>query len=163
MATPYFPTLLILLSLSSFTLLILSLLPTVSPSIPFSSSSPPSPWPSPSCGLGQSWAVQLHAVPHHEEELGSAHLDAIANTVQNFMNTFCWYNLIFRYGLNKAQELISLFWYFHIQIWFWRATSFGFLDTNGETMVLDNGTFGNVYFLTFAVNFFFQFSFSKYA
>lgn len=30
-------------------------------------------------------------------------------------------------------------------------------------MVLDNGTFGNVYFLTFADNYFFQFSFSKYA
>ncbi|KAM8769614.1 proprotein convertase subtilisin/kexin type 7 isoform 1-T2 [Acanthopagrus schlegelii] len=84
MATPYFPTVLIFLSLSSFTFLILSLLPTVSPSVPFSSSSPPSPWPSPSCGLGQSWAVQLHPVPHNEEEdseQGSVHLDAIANMV----------------------------------------------------------------------------------
>ncbi|XP_051253039.1 proprotein convertase subtilisin/kexin type 7 isoform X1 [Dicentrarchus labrax] len=85
MATPYFPTFLILLFLSSFTLLLLTLLPSVAPSIPFSSSSsPPSPWPSPSCGLGQSWAVRIHAGPHHEEEDGeqsSVHLDAIASRV----------------------------------------------------------------------------------
>lgn len=91
MAKPYFPTLLILFFLSSFTLLLLTLLPTVSPSVPFSSSSSPSYWPSPSCGLGQSWAVRLHAGPHDEEEgeEGSVHLDVIANRVQNFMNTFC--------------------------------------------------------------------------
>ncbi|KAM9358664.1 proprotein convertase subtilisin/kexin type 7 [Symphorus nematophorus] len=84
MPAPYFPTLLILLLLSSFTLLLLTLLPTVAPSTPFSSSSPPSSWPSWSCGLGQSWAVRLHAGPHHEEEdgkLGSVNLDLIANRV----------------------------------------------------------------------------------
>ncbi|XP_070827212.1 proprotein convertase subtilisin/kexin type 7 [Chaetodon trifascialis] len=84
MATPYFPTLLILIFLSSFTLLLLTLLPSVAPSIPISSSSPPSPWPSPSCGLGQSWAIRIHADQHHEEEdgeQGSEYLDVIANRV----------------------------------------------------------------------------------
>lgn len=99
MATLSFPTLLILLSLSSITLLLLTLLPTVAPLIPFSSSSsPPSPWPSPSCGLGQSWAVRLHAGPHYKEEDGepvAVQLDVIANRVQNFMNIFCWYILSF--------------------------------------------------------------------
>ncbi|XP_054452834.1 proprotein convertase subtilisin/kexin type 7 [Anoplopoma fimbria] len=87
MATPYFPTLLLLIFLSSFSLLLLTLLPPVAPSNPFSassSSSPSSPWPSLSCGLGQSWAVRLHSEPHHEGEDGeqsSVHLDAIANRV----------------------------------------------------------------------------------
>ncbi|XP_033487448.2 proprotein convertase subtilisin/kexin type 7 [Epinephelus lanceolatus] len=83
MATSYFPTFLLLLFLTSFTLLLLTLLPAVTPSIPFSSSSPPSPWPSLSCGLGQSWAVRLRSGPHYEEEPGeqSVHLDMIANRV----------------------------------------------------------------------------------
>ncbi|XP_056229747.1 proprotein convertase subtilisin/kexin type 7 [Seriola aureovittata] len=84
MATSYFPTFLLLLFLSSFTLLLVTLLPSVVPSIPFRSSSPPSPWPPRSCGPGQSWAVQLHAGPHHEEEDGeqrSVLLDTIANRV----------------------------------------------------------------------------------
>ncbi|XP_078102801.1 proprotein convertase subtilisin/kexin type 7 [Sander vitreus] len=84
MATPYFPTFLLLLFLSSLFLLLLTLLPPVAPSIPFSASSPPSPWRSLSCGLGQSWAVRLHSGPHHEEKDGeqsSVHLDVIANMV----------------------------------------------------------------------------------
>ncbi|XP_029301756.1 proprotein convertase subtilisin/kexin type 7 [Cottoperca gobio] len=84
MATPYFPTFLVLLFLSSFAILLLILLPPVAPLIPLSSSSPPSPWPSLSCGNGQSWAVRLHSGPHHEEEdseLSSVHLDVIANRV----------------------------------------------------------------------------------
>ncbi|TKS81358.1 Proprotein convertase subtilisin/kexin type 7 [Collichthys lucidus] len=84
MATRYFPTFLVLLVLSSCTLLLLTLLPSVAPSIPFHSSSPSSRWSSPSCGLGQSWAVRLHAGPHHgaeDGEQGSVHLDAIANRV----------------------------------------------------------------------------------
>ncbi|XP_070761518.1 proprotein convertase subtilisin/kexin type 7 [Enoplosus armatus] len=84
MATPYFPTFLLLLFVSSFTLLLLTLLPSVAPSIPFSSASLPSTWPSLSCGLGQSWAVRLYAGPHHEEEDGeesSVHLDVIADRV----------------------------------------------------------------------------------
>uniref|UniRef100_A0A3B5B2W7 Proprotein convertase subtilisin/kexin type 7 n=1 Tax=Stegastes partitus TaxID=144197 RepID=A0A3B5B2W7_9TELE len=68
MATPYFPTFLFLIFLSSFALLLLTLLPSVSPSVPFPSSSHSSPWPSPSCGPGQSWAVRLHAGSHHQEE-----------------------------------------------------------------------------------------------
>ncbi|XP_044057288.1 proprotein convertase subtilisin/kexin type 7 isoform X2 [Siniperca chuatsi] len=84
MAKPYFPTFLLLLFLSSSTLLLLTLLPSVAPSIPFFSSTPTSPWRSLSCGLGQSWAVRLHAGPHHEEEDGeqsSVHLDVIADRV----------------------------------------------------------------------------------
>ncbi|XP_042342471.1 proprotein convertase subtilisin/kexin type 7 [Plectropomus leopardus] len=83
MAMPYFPTFLLLLFLTSFALLLVTLLPAVAPLIPFSSS-PPSPWPSLSCGLGQSWAVRLHSGPHHDEEYGeqsSEHLDVIANRV----------------------------------------------------------------------------------
>ncbi|XP_041658273.1 proprotein convertase subtilisin/kexin type 7 [Cheilinus undulatus] len=81
MATPYFPTFLIFLS--SFSLLLLTLLPSVSPSPPLTSSSSSSRWPSPSCGLAQAWAVRLHAGPHHEEdpEQKSEHLDVIANRV----------------------------------------------------------------------------------
>lgn len=89
MATRYFPILLILLSLSSVTLLLLSLLPTVAPLIPFaSSSSPAPPWSSPACGLGQSWAVRLHTGPHYEEKYGeqvAVEMDVIANRVKNFM------------------------------------------------------------------------------
>ncbi|XP_071352182.1 proprotein convertase subtilisin/kexin type 7 isoform X2 [Trachinotus anak] len=84
MATPYFPTFLLLLFLSSFTVLLMTLLPSVVPSIPFRSSSPSLPLPSRSCGPGQSWAVQLHAGPHHAEEDGeesSLLLDVIANRV----------------------------------------------------------------------------------
>uniref|UniRef100_A0A7N8Y1Q5 Proprotein convertase subtilisin/kexin type 7 n=1 Tax=Mastacembelus armatus TaxID=205130 RepID=A0A7N8Y1Q5_9TELE len=78
MATSYFPTFIFLVFLSSFTLLLLTLLPSVSTLIPFSSSSRPSSWPLPSCGPGQSWAVRLHSDAHHEEdygEQGSVHLD----------------------------------------------------------------------------------------
>ncbi|XP_071753369.1 proprotein convertase subtilisin/kexin type 7 [Centroberyx gerrardi] len=83
MATPYFPPFLLLLFLSSFSLLLLTLLPSVAPSFPFSSS-PPSPSPSHSCGPGQSWAVRLHSDPHLEGEDGeqsSVDLDLIANRV----------------------------------------------------------------------------------
>ncbi|KAM9853402.1 proprotein convertase subtilisin/kexin type 7 isoform 2-T2 [Aulostomus maculatus] len=83
MATSYFPPFLLILFLSSFYLLLLTFLPSVDPSFPFSSS-PSSPWPSPSCGPGQSWAVRLHAGPHLEEqedEQSSSDLDMIANTV----------------------------------------------------------------------------------
>ncbi|XP_040901594.1 proprotein convertase subtilisin/kexin type 7 [Toxotes jaculatrix] len=84
MATSYFPTFLLLLFLSSLTLFLLALLPSVVPSVPFHSSSPPSPWPSHSCGPGQSWAVRVHTGPHHEEEdseQSSVLLDAIADRV----------------------------------------------------------------------------------
>ncbi|XP_047450194.1 proprotein convertase subtilisin/kexin type 7 isoform X2 [Mugil cephalus] len=79
----YFPTFLLLLFLSSFGLLLLSLLPSASPSNPFKPPSQPSPWSSPSCGPGQSWAVRLYTGPHNEEENEeiSSHLDAIANRV----------------------------------------------------------------------------------
>lgn len=88
MATRYFPVLLMLLSLFSITLLLLSLLPTVAPLIPFASSSPPPPWSSPACGLGQSWAVRLHTGPHYEEKYGeqvAVEMDVIANRVKNLM------------------------------------------------------------------------------
>ncbi|XP_075956060.1 proprotein convertase subtilisin/kexin type 7 [Anarhichas minor] len=84
MPAPYFPTFLLLLFLSSCALLLLTLLPPVAPSNPFSASSPPSPWSSLSCGLGQSWAVRLHSGSHREGDDGeqsSVHLDAIANRV----------------------------------------------------------------------------------
>lgn len=84
MATPYLPAFLVLLFLSSFTLLLLALLPTVGQSSPSPSSSRLSPWPSSACGLGQSWAVRLHLGPHHEAEdaeESSVRLDAIANMV----------------------------------------------------------------------------------
>ncbi|XP_039987711.1 proprotein convertase subtilisin/kexin type 7 [Xiphias gladius] len=84
MATSYFPTFLLLLFLSSFTLLLVTLLPSVLPLMSFRSPSPPSPWPSQSCGPGQSWAVQLHAGPHHVEKDGqqsSVLFDVIANRV----------------------------------------------------------------------------------
>ncbi|XP_068601964.1 proprotein convertase subtilisin/kexin type 7 [Brachionichthys hirsutus] len=85
MTTSYFNAFLMLLSLSSFTLLLMSLLPSGTPSNPFSSSSLAPPWQSPSCGLGQSWAVRLHAGPLYDEddddEEGFVHLDVIANRV----------------------------------------------------------------------------------
>lgn len=87
MATIYFSTFLILISLSFITILLLSLLPTVTPVLPFassSSSSAPEPWPSPTCGLGQSWAVRLHTGPHYgedNEEQVTVGMDAIANRV----------------------------------------------------------------------------------
>lgn len=88
MATPYFPTFLLLIFLSSFTLLLLTLLPSVSPSLPSSSSS--SPWPSPSCGLSQAWAVRLQVSAHHEDDddegQNSLHLDAIASRVKCFLH-----------------------------------------------------------------------------
>ncbi|XP_071392000.1 proprotein convertase subtilisin/kexin type 7 isoform X2 [Centroberyx affinis] len=80
MATPYFPPFLLLLFLSSFSLLVLTLLPSVAPS----SSSPPSPSPSHSCCPGQSWAVRLHSDPHLKGEDGeqsSVDLDLIADRV----------------------------------------------------------------------------------
>ncbi|KAM6988452.1 proprotein convertase subtilisin/kexin type 7 [Tautogolabrus adspersus] len=84
MATLYFPTFLLLIFMSSFSLLLLTLLPPVAPSLPFSSPPSSSPWPSPSCGQAQAWAVRLHAGPHHEEEdaeQNSVHLDVIATRV----------------------------------------------------------------------------------
>lgn len=75
MAKLYLPTFLLLIFLSSVVLLVLALLPSVTPSFPLAS---------PSCGLGQSWAVRLHAGFHYEEEdgeHGAVHLDVIANKV----------------------------------------------------------------------------------
>lgn len=111
MATPYFPTFLLLLFLSSFTLLLLTLLPSVAPSIPFSSSSPRSPRRSHSCGLGQSWAVRLHAGPRHEKEdaeQSSMHMDVIADRVQYLINPFCSIECQYL-NFPKAQAPISLF------------------------------------------------------
>uniref|UniRef100_A0A665V4U4 P/Homo B domain-containing protein n=1 Tax=Echeneis naucrates TaxID=173247 RepID=A0A665V4U4_ECHNA len=82
MATSYFPTFLLLIFLSSLTLLLVTLLPSAVPSIPFHSSSPPSPWPSHSCAPGQSWAVHLHAGPHYEEEQSEL-LETIQAGLQN--------------------------------------------------------------------------------
>lgn len=95
MATIYFSTFLILISLSFITILLLSLLPTVAPVLPFvsSSSSAPEPWPSLTCGLGQSWAVRLHTGPHYDEddeEQVPVGMDVIANRVQNFMSICIW-------------------------------------------------------------------------
>ncbi|XP_038129311.1 proprotein convertase subtilisin/kexin type 7 [Cyprinodon tularosa] len=81
MAAPYFPTFLLLIFVSSLGLLLLTLLPAVSPSHPLTTSSLSSSWPS--CGPGQSWAVRIHH--SHEEEdderAGSMHLDVIADKV----------------------------------------------------------------------------------
>uniref|UniRef100_A0A3Q3R7B2 P/Homo B domain-containing protein n=1 Tax=Monopterus albus TaxID=43700 RepID=A0A3Q3R7B2_MONAL len=75
------------LCLSSFTLLLLIILLFV---VPFSSHpSPPSRWPLPSCGPGESWAVRLHGGPHHDKEdgdQGSVHLDVIANRQAGLQN-----------------------------------------------------------------------------
>lgn len=91
MAKIYFSTFLILITLSFIAILLLSVLPTVTPVPPFasSSSSAPEPWPSPTCGLGQSWAVRLHTGPHYaedNEEQVTVGMDVIANRVQNFMS-----------------------------------------------------------------------------
>lgn len=81
MAAPYFPTFLLLIFLSSVGLLLLTLLPSVAPSLPFASSSLSAAWPS--CGPGQSWAVRIHHSQHHQEDEreASVHLDVIANRV----------------------------------------------------------------------------------
>lgn len=82
MAAPYFPTFLLLVFLSFVGLLLLTLLPAVSPSLPFASSSLSLAWPS--CGPGQSWAVRIHHSQHHQEEderEASVHLDVIADRV----------------------------------------------------------------------------------
>ncbi|XP_037534015.1 proprotein convertase subtilisin/kexin type 7 [Nematolebias whitei] len=84
MAAPYFPTFLLLIFLSSLTLLLLIFLPSVNPSLPLTSWSHSSPWPEPSCGPGQSWAVQIHDGPQPDGEDGeeeTVHLDVIAERV----------------------------------------------------------------------------------
>ncbi|KAM4589490.1 proprotein convertase subtilisin/kexin type 7 [Fundulus diaphanus] len=82
MAAPYFPTFLLLIFFSSIALLVFTVLPAVTPSLPQTASSLSSRWPS--CGPGQSWAVRIHhSLPRHEEDEGaaSAHLDVIAERV----------------------------------------------------------------------------------
>lgn len=90
MATTIFSTFLILISLSFIAILLLSLLPTVTPVLPFaSSSSAPKPWPSPTCGSGQSWAVRLHTGHHYDKDNGetvTVEMDVMANRVQNFIS-----------------------------------------------------------------------------
>lgn len=87
MATHYFPIFLIILFLSSATLLYLV---TLAPSPSF----PPSlllPWPSPSCDVGQSWAVRLRTGPYYTEEGGeevAVQLDVMANRVKHIINIF---------------------------------------------------------------------------
>lgn len=81
MATHYFPTFLILSFLSCVTLLFLA---TVTPSPP----PLPLPWQSPSCSIGQSWAVRLRTGPYYEEEGGeevAVQLDVVANRVQHIL------------------------------------------------------------------------------
>ncbi|PWA20532.1 hypothetical protein CCH79_00003564 [Gambusia affinis] len=63
-------------------LLLLTLLPSVTPSLPLTASSLSSAWPS--CGPGQSWAVRIHHSLHHQNEderKASVHLDVIADRV----------------------------------------------------------------------------------
>uniref|UniRef100_A0A3P9HRW2 Proprotein convertase subtilisin/kexin type 7 n=1 Tax=Oryzias latipes TaxID=8090 RepID=A0A3P9HRW2_ORYLA len=85
MATPYFPTFLLLILVSSVVLFLLTLMPSVTPSLPSPHSSPSSPWTSSSCGPGQSWAVRLRPGRQHEEdedvEQDSLDLDVIADRV----------------------------------------------------------------------------------
>uniref|UniRef100_A0A8C6NVX8 Proprotein convertase subtilisin/kexin type 7 n=1 Tax=Nothobranchius furzeri TaxID=105023 RepID=A0A8C6NVX8_NOTFU len=84
MALLYFPTFLFLIFLSCLALLLLTVLPSASPSFPFTPSSHSSPWLSPSCGAGQSWAVQIHDHSDQEEEDGgqsSVSLDMMADKV----------------------------------------------------------------------------------
>lgn len=93
MATVIFSTFLILISLCFIAILLLSLLPTVTPVLPFasSSSSAPKPWPSPTCGLGQSWAVRLQNGPHYDEDNGeqvTLEMDVMANRVQDFLSVY---------------------------------------------------------------------------
>ncbi|XP_076000128.1 proprotein convertase subtilisin/kexin type 7 [Genypterus blacodes] len=83
MATAYIRPFVLLLFLSSISFFLLTLLPFVAPSFPFSSS-PPLPLQSHSCGPGLSWAVRLHAGPQQEEENGehsSVDLDVVADRV----------------------------------------------------------------------------------
>lgn len=75
MATPYFPTFLFLSFLSCVTLL---LLVTMTPSS--------LPWQSPSCSIGQSWAIRLRPGPYYEDEGGekvAVQLDVVADRVQH--------------------------------------------------------------------------------
>lgn len=79
MATPYFPTFLLLLFLSCVTLLLLF---TMTPSPPALSL----PWQSPSCSIGQSWAIRLRPGPYYEDEGGekvAVQLDVVADRVQH--------------------------------------------------------------------------------
>ncbi|XP_020782486.1 proprotein convertase subtilisin/kexin type 7 [Boleophthalmus pectinirostris] len=66
MGTSYFVPFLLVVFLASTTLLFIALLPFSSPSYPFSPSST-SPWPPPSCGPGQSWAVKIQDGDHSED------------------------------------------------------------------------------------------------
>ncbi|XP_072311019.1 proprotein convertase subtilisin/kexin type 7 [Eucyclogobius newberryi] len=66
MATSYFVPFLLLVFLASSTLLFIALIPFASPSHPFSHSST-SPWPPPSCGPGQSWAVKIQDGDNSED------------------------------------------------------------------------------------------------
>ncbi|XP_051934256.1 proprotein convertase subtilisin/kexin type 7 isoform X2 [Hippocampus zosterae] len=75
MATLHFTIFILLLFLSTFALLLLTHLQYGIQSFPFQSP------PAPSCDSGQSWAVRLHADPHHEDELECEELDVIANQV----------------------------------------------------------------------------------
>ncbi|XP_019748233.1 proprotein convertase subtilisin/kexin type 7 [Hippocampus comes] len=75
MATLHFTAFILLLFLSTFALLLLTHLQSGIQSFPFQSPS------APSCDPGQSWAVRLHADPHHEDELECEELDVIANQV----------------------------------------------------------------------------------
>lgn len=94
MATPYFPTFLLLILVSSVVLFLLTLMPSVTPSLPSPHSSPSSPWTSSSCGPGQSWAVRLHPGRQHEEdedvEQDSLDLDVIADRVGIRVFTPCY-------------------------------------------------------------------------
>ena len=76
MATPYLSLFLLLVILSSSCLLYLNLLSD--------SLSPSRPLPSPSCGLGQSWAVRLSFNSHPEDGL-LVDLDVVADEVKNQM------------------------------------------------------------------------------
>ncbi|XP_033832985.1 proprotein convertase subtilisin/kexin type 7 [Periophthalmus magnuspinnatus] len=74
MGTSYFVPFLLVVFLASTTLLLIALIPFASPSYPFSPSSS-SPWPPPSCGPGQSWAVKIQDGDQSED------LDLIADKV----------------------------------------------------------------------------------
>lgn len=117
MATIIFSTFLILISLSFIAILLLSLLPTVTPVLPFasSSSSAPKPWPSPTCGSGQSWAVRLHTGPHYDEDNGNqvrVEMDVMANRVKRFLSVCIqwWYFVFYEDKWNKRSilDLLSL-------------------------------------------------------
>lgn len=78
MATPHFPTFLLLLSLSCVALLLLAWVTPPAPPLP-------APWRSPSCGVGRSWAIRLRPGPYYEEDGGeevAVQLDVVANRVQ---------------------------------------------------------------------------------